>query len=192
SVASPDTPLGPIPPGVEPDEYDRLRRRVLWMMPTGLYVLGSRAGDSSNLMTLNWAIQVSTDPKLVAVSVEAGAVTHRLIDEGGVFALSLLDRADRAVVRKFVKPVAPGPAEGQLGGFAVRTATTGAPILAQARAWLDCEVSARQPCGSHTLFIGQVVHAGLNEESGSDEGDGETRGETGILRMEDTRMSYGG
>ncbi|MCL2395424.1 MAG: flavin reductase family protein, partial [Acidimicrobiaceae bacterium] len=182
-------PLGPFPPGTEPEEYDRLRRRVLWMMPSGLYLLGSRAGESANLMTLNWAIQVSTDPKLVAVSVEVDALTHRLIDEGGHFALSLLGRADRAVVRKFVKPAAPGPGEAQLNGFAVRTATTGSPILAQARAWIDCEVTARQPCGSHTLFIGQVVDAGLNDGPGRDE---EADEDNGILRMEDTRMSYGG
>lgn len=159
------------------------------MMPTGLYLLGSRAGGSANLMTLNWAVQVSTDPKLVAVSVEVGAETHRLVEEGGVFALSLLRRADRAVVRKFVKPAAPGPGEGQLGGFAVRTATTGAPILAQARAFLDCEVTARQPCGSHTLFVGQVVDAGALEADGTG---GEDENEAGILRMEDTRMNYGG
>ena len=30
------------PDGVDPDAYDRLRRRVLWSMPTGLYVIGSR------------------------------------------------------------------------------------------------------------------------------------------------------
>jgi len=184
------------------------------MMPSGLYLLGSQAAGVSNLMTLNWAIQVSTDPKLVAVSVEVGALTHRLIDEGGVFALSLLERADRSVVRRFVKPATPGPQEGQLNGFAVRSATTGAPILAQASAWLDCEVTARQPCGSHTLFIGQVVDAGIsartNDEAGTNDEastndsaspatqsgpaaqDGNGVGETGILRMEDTRMSYGG
>ena len=28
----------------ERDEYDRLRRRVLWSFPSGLHVVGSRAG----------------------------------------------------------------------------------------------------------------------------------------------------
>jgi len=50
-------PVGPYPPGVETDEqrdeYDRRRRRVLWKMPSGLYVAGSRAGDRRNGMTLN-------------------------------------------------------------------------------------------------------------------------------------------
>jgi hypothetical protein len=56
------SPSGPYPPGVETDEqraeYDKLRRRVLWKMPTGLYVIGSRGTDPAgqNLMTANWAI----------------------------------------------------------------------------------------------------------------------------------------
>ena len=43
------------------DAYDRLRRRVLWSMPTGLFVVGSRHGDRRNLMTANWVMQVATD-----------------------------------------------------------------------------------------------------------------------------------
>jgi hypothetical protein len=54
-------PVGPFPPGVDTDEqrddYDRLRRRVLWTMPSGLYVVGSTDGDRKNLMTLNWATE---------------------------------------------------------------------------------------------------------------------------------------
>ena len=37
-------PVGPFPPDVDSDEqrdeYDRLRRRVFWKMPSGLYVIG--------------------------------------------------------------------------------------------------------------------------------------------------------
>jgi flavin reductase (DIM6/NTAB) family NADH-FMN oxidoreductase RutF len=54
-----DGPVGPFPDDVDPDEYDRLRRRVLWSMPSGLHVVGSRAGDRRNAMTLNWAVTVS-------------------------------------------------------------------------------------------------------------------------------------
>jgi flavin reductase (DIM6/NTAB) family NADH-FMN oxidoreductase RutF len=180
-VATAGTPVGPFPPGTDPEAYDRLRRRVLWMLPSGLYLLGSRAGDRRNLMTLNWATQLSFDPKLVGVSVEAGALTHRLVDEGGVFALSLLAREDRAVVRKFVKPAQEGAGGNELNGFEVRAAGTGAPVLARAAAWLDCEVRQRVACGGHTLFIGEVVDSGTTADD-----------EVEVLRMEDTRMNYGG
>jgi flavin reductase (DIM6/NTAB) family NADH-FMN oxidoreductase RutF len=150
-------------------------------MPTGLYVLGSRSGDRRNLMTLNWALQVATDPKLVAVSVEVAAVTHDLVRDGGAFAISILPREERAIVRKFVKPLHDDGVPAELGGFEVQAAATGAPILACSLGWLDCRVVQEVECGSHTLFIGEVVDCG--------ERDATTEG---ALRMEDTRMSYGG
>jgi flavin reductase (DIM6/NTAB) family NADH-FMN oxidoreductase RutF len=179
-------PIGPFPPGVEgeeqQEEYDKLRRRVLWKMPYGLYVIGSRAGDRRNLMTLNFATQVSFEPKLVGIGVEKEAYTHELIAEGGVFSLNIVNREDRAIVRKFVKPVEADPDGKSLNGFAVHDGRTGAPILDQAVAYVDCEVRNPVDCGGHTFFIGEVVDAAFQVE---DE-------ETEVLRMEDTRMSYGG
>jgi flavin reductase (DIM6/NTAB) family NADH-FMN oxidoreductase RutF len=164
-----------------PDSYDRLRRRVLWKLPSGLYLLGSRSGTRRNLMTLNWAGQVALEPKLVGVSVERTALTEELISTGGVFAVSILARTDRAVIRRFVKPAEDDPVAGTLSGQAVRTGVTGAPILATAVAWIDCELRQTVECGSHRFFIGEVVGAGFGADEATD-----------VLRMEDTRMNYGG
>jgi flavin reductase (DIM6/NTAB) family NADH-FMN oxidoreductase RutF len=173
--------IGPFPPGADPEEYDKLRRRVLWTMPSGLYVIGSRAGGRRNLMTANWVTQVSFDPKLVTVSVEREALTAALIGDGGGFSVSIVDRDDRAIVRKFVKPVEHDERAETLNGFSFREARTGSPILGQALAYLDCEVRERLPVGGHVLFVGEVVDAGFQRDEGSLP-----------LRMEDTRMSYGG
>jgi flavin reductase (DIM6/NTAB) family NADH-FMN oxidoreductase RutF len=179
-------PIGPYPPGVETDEqhdeYDRMRRRLLWKMPSGLYVLGTTdGGDRRNGMTMNWATQISFDPKWIGISVERGAFTHELIEASSVFALNLVDREDRAIVRKFTKPVDVDLAAKTLNGFPFVEKVTGAPVLAQAVAYLDCEVRERLEAGNHTFFVGEVVDcAFLNDE------------ETEVLRMEDTRMNYGG
>jgi flavin reductase (DIM6/NTAB) family NADH-FMN oxidoreductase RutF len=163
------------------DEYDRLRRRVLRSLPYGLYVVGTRAGDRRNAMTLNWASQLAFEPKLVGIGVERSAFTHELLVEGGVFALCTIARDDRAVVRKFTKPVEVDPGAGTLNGFAFHDGVTGAPVLDLAVGYLDCEVRQQVPCGQHTLFIGEVVDAGFRREEATE-----------LLRMEDTRMDYGG
>jgi flavin reductase (DIM6/NTAB) family NADH-FMN oxidoreductase RutF len=177
--------IGPFPAGVDTpeaqDEYDKLRRRVLWSLPYGLYVVGSRHGDRRNLMTLNFASQVSFEPKLVGIGVEKTALTHDLVSAGGAFALNTISREDRAIVRKFTKPVEDDPAAGTLNGFPVHAGATGAPILDQAVAWLDCQVRQPVDCGGHTFFIGEVVDCGFQQPE-----------DTPVLRMEDTRMSYGG
>lgn len=175
-------PIGPIPAGADAEEYDRLRRRVLWSMPSGLYVLGSTDGElKRNGMTLNWATQLAFEPKLVGVSVEAAAYTHELISAGGVFALSIVDRGDRALVRKFVKPAEVDLAARTLNGVPFHDGRTGAPILDQAAAFVECEVRQVVAVGHHSLFIGEVVDAGFQKDETTD-----------VLRMEDTRMNYGG
>ena len=173
--------VGPVPDGQAPEEYDKLRRRVLWRLPYGLYVVCSRAGDRRNGMTLNWATQVSFDPKLFAISVENAAVTSALIAEGGVFSVNLVDREDRAIVRKFTKPVEVDLDARTLNGFAFHDGRTGAPILDQAVAFVDCAVRQSVDLGNHTLFVGEVVDAGFQKPE-----------DTPVLRMEDTRMNYGG
>ncbi len=177
--------IGPFPDGSDTDEqreeYDKLRRRVLWTLPYGLYVVGSRSGLKRNLMTLNWATQLSFEPKLVGVGVEKAALTHELIDAGGVFSLCTVSREDRAIVRKFTKPVEVDLAAMTMNGFAFHDGASGAPVLDQAPGYLDCELRQRVDAGNHSFFVGEVIDAGFQADE-----------DTPVLRMEDTRMNYGG
>lgn len=185
-MATKDGPVGPYPAGTDTDEarldYDKLRRRVLWKMPSGLYVVGSTdGGERRNGMTTNWVTQLSFDPKWIGVGVEQAALTHELIDAGGVFSVCLIDREDRAIVRKFTKPVEVDLEARTLNGFPYLERATGAPILTQSVAFLDCEVRNRMEIGDHTFFAGEVLDCGFLQDEDTD-----------VLRMEDTRMNYGG
>ncbi|MGZ4678065.1 MAG: flavin reductase family protein [Acidimicrobiia bacterium] len=185
-MATKDGPVGPYPAGVEGEdaqvEYDKLRRRVLWKMPSGLYVVGSTdRADRRNGMTTNWVTQLSFDPKWVGAGIERDAYTHELIEAGGVFSVCLVDREDRAIVRKFTKPVEADLAARTLNGVPFVERATGAPILAQSVAFIDCEVRDRMEVGNHTFFAGEVVDCGFLKPEDTD-----------VLRMEDTRMNYGG
>lgn len=131
-------------------------------------------------MTHNWAMQVAVVPKLVAVSVRRDAVSHELVSRGGAFSLSFIRRDDRAIARSFTKPAQEGPDPGMLGGHHVQPGVTGVPVLAAAAAWLECEVRTTTAAGDHTLFVGEVVACGAPDE------------EAPLLRMEDTRLNYGG
>ncbi len=120
-------------------------------------------------------------PKLLGIGVEHPALTHELISEGGAFSVCTIDREDRAIVRKFTKPVEIDDAAGTANGFAIHAERTGVPILDQAPAWFDCEVRQAVDLGEHTFFIGEIVACGFQKAE-----------DTPVLRMEDTRMNYGG
>jgi flavin reductase (DIM6/NTAB) family NADH-FMN oxidoreductase RutF len=157
---------------------DELINRVTWKIPNALALVGSRSGEEWNAMTTSWITQLSMEPVLIGIGVDNSAVTHRLIDQGGSFTVNLWSPEDTKVFVKFSKPA---KKEGStLNGRAVREATTGAPIFDEALAWMDCEVRHRLDLGTHTLFVGEIVDAGINDD------------ESRAAAMSDTRMKYGG
>jgi flavin reductase (DIM6/NTAB) family NADH-FMN oxidoreductase RutF len=133
-------------------------------------------------MTASWVTQLSMEPVLVGVGVDNSAVTHRLIAAGGSFSVNLWSADDTKVFVKFSKPATFAADEGSttLNGRVVEPAPSGAPVFAEALAWLDCEVRQAIDFGTHTLFAGEVTAACLNEA------------EARAAAMSDTLMKYGG
>jgi len=105
-------------------------------------------------MTASSVTSVSLDPPLVSVCVDTRLFTHRLIREGAVFAINVLGRDQVALGRVFagMDP----EAHDRFAGAHWRTAVTGAPILTDGVAWLDCTVEHAYPGGDHTIFVGRV------------------------------------
>lgn len=157
---------------------DELINRVTWKIPNALALVGSRAGDEWNAMTTSWITQLSMEPVLVGIGVDNTAVTHRRIAEGGAFTINLWSSQDTKTFVKFSKPAK--KEDSKLNGRPVREATTGAPVFEEALAWMDCEVRHQFDLGSHTLFVGEIVDAGINDD------------EEPAAAMSDTRMKYGG
>ena len=184
--AGPDSQAGVC--NVDGDEWDKpeagdlveaaLINRVTWMIPNALALVGSRAGDRWNGMTTSWITQLSMEPVMVGIGVDNKAVTHRLISDGGAFSVNLWSPDDRRVFVKFSKPATK---DGMtLNGRAIREGVTGVPIFEDAIAWMECEVRQAIDFGTHTLFAGELVAAGVKDQPGR------------AAWMGDTRMKYGG
>lgn len=157
---------------------DQLVNRLTWKIPNALALIGSRSGDERNAMTASWITQLSMEPVLIGVGVDNSAVTHRLISQGGSFTVNLWDATDTRVFVKFSKPAT--YVDGTLNGRSVRDGTTGAPIFAEAIAWMDCEVRHSLDLGTHTLFVGALIDGAIQNDDARS------------ASMSDTRMKYGG
>ncbi len=155
-----------------------LVNKVTWKIPNALALVGSRAGDEWNAMTTSWITQLSMEPVLIGIGVDNTAVTHRLITASGSFSVNLWPADDTRVFVKFSKPAT--FEEMALNGRAVTAGVTGAPVFDEAIAYVECEVRQAHDLGTHTLFIGEVVDAGVRDD------------EARAASMSDTRMKYGG
>jgi len=138
------------------------KKTTLRMIPYGLFVLTAAHPDGRvAAATINWVTQASFEPPLVAIGVKADSHGHALIKEAKAFVLNVLGKGQQAVAFTFFKP-----AERQghtISGEPFRAGTTGAPILTNAPAYIECTLEATFEKGAHSVFVGKVVDVGLTK-----------------------------
>ncbi|MFB4307436.1 flavin reductase [Actinomadura sp. GTD37] len=130
-------------------------RAVLGQWPTGVAVVTTVSGTGWHGMTAGSFGSVSLDPPLVMVCLARHIHTHELVERSGVFAVSVLGKDQAAIGHRFAGRE-PGDRFAR-GSWSA--APTGAPVLGEAVAWLDCRVVHAYPGGDHTIFVGEVLTA---------------------------------
>ena len=121
----------------------------------GVYVLGTRRGREQTAMTASWVAQTSERPPTVAVAVRDNRYTHDVIMESGTFSLSVLREDQVNVATHFAETS--GEYHNKLRGIPFDLAPSGAPVLLDCLAYLDCRVLDTARAGDHTVFIGEVI-----------------------------------
>ena len=135
--------------GVDPASY----RRAAGQFASGIVVVTT---DSGHAMTVSAFASVSLDPPLVLFCAEKIARFHDAVLAAGSWAVSIL--ADDAEKTARWLATRGRPLEGQLEGLAHHPgAVTGAPVLDDTLAVLECVTTAVHDGGDHSIVVGQVV-----------------------------------
>jgi flavin reductase len=132
-------------------------REVMRRFPAGVAVVTIETGGQRVGLTVASLVSLSLEPPLVGVAIAKDAALHTLLREAGGFSVSLLAAEQEALAQHFargVPPIAmwvgvdvePGPGDG-------------APLLAGALGWLQCELRGELDAGTHTFFLGEAVEA---------------------------------
>lgn len=139
-----------------------IKRRVLRKLPYGLYVMTASAGGRIAASTLTWLSQCSFRPPLVMLGIQTGSRMHEAVETGGSLAVNILGEGQEKIAETFFRPV---PVEGNLLGGLVFTPgpVTGAPLLVDLPAWFEASVTDSVARGDHTVFVAEIVNAGLRD-----------------------------
>lgn len=139
---------------------DEAFRTVISRFASGVTVLTTLIDDEPHGMTASAVSSVSLDPLLLLVCVERDTAFADLTPGADGFALSILTARQADLSERFADPDRPA-GDAQFVGLETRPATTGAPILPDVLAWVDCRVWANHDGGDHAILVGEVVDMGL-------------------------------
>lgn len=121
----------------------------------GVYVVGVADGEERNAFTAAWVMQTSFDPLLLALSINPDNASHPLLQAGGGFTVNVLKQGQQDLATRF--GTRSGRDEDKLAGILWHSGRSGAPILEDALAYFDCELSGQVKAGDHELMLGRVV-----------------------------------
>jgi flavin reductase (DIM6/NTAB) family NADH-FMN oxidoreductase RutF len=139
------------------------KRQILRRIPYALYVMTSMADGHPAASTLTWLSQCSFHPPLLMIGVQTNSRMHSAVESSGVVAVHFLGEGQQDVAERFFRP--PSGEDGpRLHGILWEPGpATGAPLLADLPAWLEARVTDRVDRGDHTVFVCEVVGAGLRD-----------------------------
>ena len=162
------------------------RKMVLRMIPYGLYVLTAKGADGAiAAATVNWVTQTAFAPPLVVVGVKTDSGAYNVAKAAGHFALNMLGKGQQGQAFGFFKPA---ERDGNtISGEPFRSGSTGAPILENAPASVECKIVEIVEQGDHHIFVGEVVDANVAQPP-------EGRPDAAILEMKELgdNVFYGG
>ncbi|MDB9430684.1 diflavin flavoprotein [Microcystis aeruginosa CS-555/01A07] len=122
----------------------------------GLYIITTKKGDRSGAMVASWVTQASFDPPGFTVAVAKDRAIESLMQVGDQFILNILEEGNyQTLMKHFLKRFRPG--EDRFAGVNTHTANNGSPILADALAYLECEVASRMECADHWIVYNKVT-----------------------------------
>jgi flavorubredoxin/flavin reductase (DIM6/NTAB) family NADH-FMN oxidoreductase RutF len=135
-----------------------------------LCVVTARKGEGDaalgGAMVASWVSQASFNPPGFTVAVARERAVEILLHVGDRFALNVLAAGrETGPMRQFLQPFPPGA--DRFAGLELEASPGGQPILPEALAWLEAQVTARMECGDHWLLYAQVSHGGLLDPAGT-------------------------
>lgn len=127
----------------------------------GLYIIASEFEGNKAGYAGNTAFQVTSEPPQIAISCHKGNFTAGVICKSKLFSVSVLKKElSTSIIGEF--GFMSGKEFDKFSNVGFQYFSTGIPVVTEASvAWLECKVVQEVDCGSHLLFIGEVLDSGI-------------------------------
>jgi 3-hydroxy-9,10-secoandrosta-1,3,5(10)-triene-9,17-dione monooxygenase reductase component len=137
-------------------------RQVLGHFPTGVTVITAAGVDGPAGMCVGSFASVSLDPPLVAFFAGKSSTSYPAIAAAGHYCVNILGDDQEEVARVFA-----GKGDDKYSGIGWRpSVATGAPVLNDVLAWIDCRIDAVHEAGDHWIVVGRVLDLEIGREGG--------------------------
>jgi len=135
-----------------------LFRHVVGHLASGVTIVTTRVDGHDHGMTASSVTSLSMEPPMMLACINNAVPTAAAIERSGRFTINVLGRSHGDLAYQFASP-----RPDKFAGIPIDRGTGGVPILADAIASLECEVTEQVTGGSHSVFLGHVISASARD-----------------------------
>lgn len=135
--------------------------KALRSLGYGMYIVSSCKENKCNGQVANTVFQITSQPAVIGVSINKENLTHEYIESSKIFTLSVINTdADFKFIGLF--GFRSGRDINKFDAVTSRKCSSGTPIvLDNTCAWMECKVINSVDCGTHTLFLGELLDCNI-------------------------------
>ncbi len=139
--------------------------KALGRLSGGLYIITAKRGEAKSAMLASWVAQASFDPPGITIAVAKDRAIESFMHVGDPFVLNVLEEGKHlGLMRHFLKWFPPGA--DRFEGVKTYDAFNQGIILAEALAYLECEVVSRMEASDHWIVYSKVVAGRVSNPDG--------------------------
>ena len=132
---------------------------ALGKVSSGMFIVTAADDDARTGILASWVQQASFEPPMITVAVKKGRKIEEFLKEDAPFAVNVIGETGKRLIQRFVKGVEPD--QDLFEGLEVSKGESGAPVVDEALAYLECKVRGTLDAGDHTVYTGEVISGKL-------------------------------
>ena len=130
-------------------------RQAMRQVPSAVAVVTAEHQGQRRGLTATAVCSVSADPPQVLACVNKAGRAHACIEQANAFGINFLADSQAPIAMAFSRPTDDPDARFDSSDWAA--GAEGVPLLESALVAFACRVAQRVDCGTHTIFIGEIV-----------------------------------
>ncbi|WP_167955675.1 flavin reductase family protein [Anaerosporobacter faecicola] len=138
-----------------------MNNRALFNLSYGVYIISTWDNGRPTGCVANSAMQITSDPATIAISINHNNYTHKCLTESGRFAISIVsEKTDPKIIGTFGYQSGETVNKFDEVDYEIKGML---PVIKDSCGYLTCEIIDQMDTSSHTVFLGKIVDADLME-----------------------------
>ena len=132
-----------------------MNNKILRDLSYGVYVVGSLDGERNVGCIINSAVQITSDPATIAISINHDNYTNECIKKCNKFSVSVLNEdCDPTIIGTFGFSSSRDTDKYKDVQFEMHEKL---PVISKSNGYMVCEVMSTLETDTHTIFVGKIV-----------------------------------